>query len=323
MAHHLNDQAETFLWRLMRGAGGKGLGGMSAHDPFPGHPKLTVARPFLQIPKLELSQFAEGKGIQFREDASNEDSQHLRNRIRHRLLPELRRHFHPEIDRAILQSQGLVRADADFASATAQEWIASPKRAAFSQLHPALQRWVIWHQLIELKLEPQHDQIEILRKSPGRPISINPRQALRLNPDGRVQLHETAPLKHNPRQNVITPSALWTEYVLAKTRIRCRIAPTKPRAFEGELFDAGRVGEKILLRHWQPGDRFQPIGMEQPVKLQDLFTNAKVPAAEKRQRVLACTETGDIFWVQGLRIGEIAKTQPHTARFLGWICGKS
>ena len=92
-AHHLDDQAETFLWRLMRGAGGKGLGGMRACDPFPGHPKLTVARPFLQIPKHDLRQFAECESIQFREDASNDDSHHLRNRIRHKLLPELRRNF--------------------------------------------------------------------------------------------------------------------------------------------------------------------------------------------------------------------------------------
>lgn len=323
MAHHLDDQAETFLWRLMRGAGGKGLGGMRARAPFPGHPKLTVARPFLQIHKRDLRQYAENDGIQFREDASNEETNHLRNRIRYQLLPELRRNFHPEIDRAILQSQGLVRVDADFVSAAAHEWLASHQRKPFSQLHPALQRWVIWHQLIELKLEPQHDQIETLRQSPGRPISINPRQALRLDPDGRIQLHETVPLKHNPSQNVFTPSARWTEHVLAKTYIRCRIAPTKPREFEGEIFDASRVGGKIHLRHWQPGDRFQPIGMEQPVKLQDLFTNAKVPAAEKRQRILACTEAGEIFWVQGLRIGEIAKTQPDTARFLGWIYGKS
>ena len=323
MAHHQDDQVETFLWRLMRGAGGKGLGGMRERSPFPDHPKLTVARPFLQIPKRELRRFAESEGIQFREDASNEDTNHLRNRIRHQLLPELRRNFHTEIDRAILQSQGLIGADADFVSAAAREWIASPKRMAFSELHPALQRWVIWHQLIELKLEPQHHQIETLRQTLGRSVSINPQQALRVDPDGLVQLHETKPLKHDLRQNLFAPSARWSEHVLAKTRIRCRIAPIKPREFSGEVFDANQVGGKILLRHWQPGDRYQPIGMEHPVKLQDLFTNAKVPATEKRQRVLACTEAGEIFWVQGLRIGEIAKTRPNTSRFLGWICGQS
>ena len=317
-AHHLDDQAETFLWRLMRGAGGKGLGGMSAHDPFPDHPNLTVARPFLQTPKRDLRQFAESEDIQFREDASNEDSQHLRNRIRHRLLPELRRHFHPEIDRAILQSQGLVRADADFASATAQEWIASPKRAAFSQLHPALQRWVIWHQLIEQDIEPQYEQIERLRHSPDQPFSINAHQTLCRDSKGIVHVQKISTLAFSPDQLSLSPTRRWTEVEFSNTIIRCRITSSKPARMRGELLDADRVGNNIVLRHWRPGDRFQPIGMKQTVKLQDLFTNAKIPAYAKRRCVLASTEQGQLFWIQNIRIGDLAKITHKTKRFLQW-----
>jgi tRNA(Ile)-lysidine synthase len=85
-----------------------------------------------------------------------------------------------------------------------------------------------------------------------------------------------------------------------------------------EFFDADRVGERVVLRHWRAGDRFQPIGLGQSAKLQDLFTNAKVPALEKRERVIACAASGEIFWVQGLRIGEMAKIRPETSRFLEW-----
>jgi tRNA(Ile)-lysidine synthase len=85
-----------------------------------------------------------------------------------------------------------------------------------------------------------------------------------------------------------------------------------------EAFDADQIGNWITLRHWQPGDRFQPIGMTQAVKLQDLFTNAKVPAAERRTRVLACAEDGAIFWVEGLRISEQAKVTANTSRSLLW-----
>jgi tRNA(Ile)-lysidine synthase len=86
----------------------------------------------------------------------------------------------------------------------------------------------------------------------------------------------------------------------------------------GELLDADRVGNNILLRHWRPGDRFQPIVMKRSVKLQNLFTNAKIPAAEKRQRVLACTEQGQLFWIQKFRISDLAKITPKTKRFLQW-----
>ena len=64
-----------------------------------------------------------------------------------------------------------------------------------------------------------------------------------------------------------------------------------------EFFDAGKVGGKITLRHWRPGDRFQPIGLKSPV---------------------AAAENGEIFWVEGLRISENFKLTPQTRRRLVW-----
>ena len=93
----------------------------------------------------------------------------------------------------------------------------------------------------------------------------------------------------------------------------------RPQPLAGrETFDGDKVGSKILLRHWQPGDRFQPIGLKSPVKLQDLFVNAKIPVQQRRERVLATTADGIIFWVEGLRIGEKFKLTPATRRKLVW-----
>jgi len=85
-----------------------------------------------------------------------------------------------------------------------------------------------------------------------------------------------------------------------------------------ELFDADKVGSRIVLRHWRPGDRFQPIGMVKSLKLQDLFTNLKVPAARRRALALAATARGEIFWVEGVRISERFKLDKHTKRRLKW-----
>ena len=85
-----------------------------------------------------------------------------------------------------------------------------------------------------------------------------------------------------------------------------------------EWFDAGKVGGRVTLRHWRRVDRFQPIGMERAVKLQDLFTNMKVPREERHRRVVAVTAEGTIWWVEELRIGEMFKIQPGTGRFLKW-----
>jgi len=85
-----------------------------------------------------------------------------------------------------------------------------------------------------------------------------------------------------------------------------------------EVFDADRVGKRVILRHWQPGDRFQPIGMDRALKLQDLFVNQKVPRAKRHTLVVATTAAGDIFWVEGLRIADPFKLTTGTKRRLLW-----
>jgi tRNA(Ile)-lysidine synthase len=92
-----------------------------------------------------------------------------------------------------------------------------------------------------------------------------------------------------------------------------------PKAGVGqESFDADRVGSLVRLRHWQPGDRFQPIGMSCPVKLQDFFTNQKVARDRRRRLIVAATATGEMFWVEGMRISERFKLTKETIRRLQW-----
>ena len=84
-----------------------------------------------------------------------------------------------------------------------------------------------------------------------------------------------------------------------------------------EVFDAAKLGGSVSLRHWRAGDRFQPLGMPQAVKLQDLFTNAKIPR-ERRRELLVATAAGEIFWVEGLRMAERFKLTVETKRGLVW-----
>jgi tRNA(Ile)-lysidine synthetase-like protein len=85
-----------------------------------------------------------------------------------------------------------------------------------------------------------------------------------------------------------------------------------------EYFDAELVGSEVILRHWQPGDRFHPIGMPTDAKLQDLFVNQKVPRALRHKLVVAEIEKGHIFWVESLRISERFQLTKTTKRRLQW-----
>jgi tRNA(Ile)-lysidine synthase len=85
-----------------------------------------------------------------------------------------------------------------------------------------------------------------------------------------------------------------------------------------EFFDADAVGDVVVLRHWQPGDRFWPCGMPGPVKLQDLFTNQKILRKRRHDLMLAVTAQAEVFWVEGMRISERFKLTSQTNRCLQW-----
>lgn len=104
---------------------------------------------------------------------------------------------------------------------------------------------------------------------------------------------------------------LWAVHPLKTFRV------PKPQVAK-EAFDADKVGGRITLRHWRAGDRFQPIGMPKPVKLQDLFVNLKIPREKRHDLVVAVSEGNGIFWVESLRISERFKLTPQTSRRLEW-----
>jgi tRNA(Ile)-lysidine synthase len=97
---------------------------------------------------------------------------------------------------------------------------------------------------------------------------------------------------------------------------RSRIRP----AAGSEMFAAAAVGPVIILRHWRPGDRFQPLGFTGESKLQDIFVNRKVPATRRRGLLVATTGDHDIFWVESLPPGERFRVTDSTRRVLVWKC---
>ena len=112
VAHTKNDQAETFLLRLLRGAGPRGLSGM--------HPRSgIVVRPFIDSYRSDVREFLEAGAIEFREDASNADRTIPRNRIRHELLPFLETHFSPGVVDVLDREAAIAREDAEYLDAVA------------------------------------------------------------------------------------------------------------------------------------------------------------------------------------------------------------
>jgi tRNA(Ile)-lysidine synthase len=322
LAHHADDQVELFFLRLLRGAGGEGLAGMKWSAPSPADRRIRLVRPLLATRRAALRAFARHHRIRFREDASNATTEMLRNRVRHELLPLLRRRYQPALEEIILRAMEIVGGEAEFVAEAARAALRGkpPPRAGW----PAgVQRRMLQLQLQARGVPAEFGLIESLRSQPGRRICVNPRLAVACDRKGR--LHFTVPGRpaFNEQEMPVALTGRAGEFGFGGLQVRWRIAPAKgrtlpPRKAGQEWFDAGRLGSRIRLRHWRAGDRFRPIGMDSAVKLQDWFTNRKVPAARRRRLVVGETEAGEIFWVEGQRIAEVAKLRPETKRRLLW-----
>jgi tRNA(Ile)-lysidine synthase len=326
LAHHANDRVEGYFLRLFRGSGGTGLSGMSYRSNSPLDPALTLARPLLDCRKEELVAWVREEGLRFREDASNRTLDGLRNRIRNELLPLLRARYQPALTETVLRTIDLAREETEVVREAAERWLDGRSRDPFESLPIAVQRQCIQIQLLRAGVEVNFQRVEALRQQADSAVTVRPGQRILRTTAGLIKTCCESEMAIRGLDSLKIKigngegSATFAQCGLEWRVQRGRGTQWGRRADGSEYFDADKVGRVVVLRHWRAGDRFQPIGMAGPVKLQDLFTNAKVSAGEKRSRVLATTREGEIFWVEGLRIAEGFKLDKHTRRRLKWRC---
>jgi tRNA(Ile)-lysidine synthase len=332
LAHHADDQVELFFLRLLRGAGGEGLAGMKWRSPSPTDKKISIVRPLLNFSKSELAEFARENKIRFRDDATNFSSNFLRNRIRNELLPLLRKNYQPGLNQTVLRLMEIVGAESEFVGRSSERQFAQNKNRSrlasaatngnFERLPTAIQRRILQSQLTKLNLPLDFDLIEKLRQSPNQVVSVGRNLSVARKNSGEIELRTKSKpefktnavrvnLKAGKRAEFSGEIFQW-QFSVAKN------SPLPKRQVAREFFDADKIGGEIILRHWRAGDRFQPIGLSSPVKLQDLFTNAKIPPTQRRNLILGETIGGEIFWAEGLRISEKFKLTSQTKRRLIW-----
>lgn len=323
LAHHADDQVELFFLRLLRGAGGEGLAGMKWQNPSPFAPQIRLARPLLDVPKKDLEEFARDRKIPFSVDATNACLDLQRNRVRHELIPLLTTQYQPALSRSIPRVMDLVGAEAEFAAETARRWLDHPDQSSFAKMPVAVQRQVVRHELLRLNVVPEFELVERLRLHDSQWFAVGSDVQVARDPDGRLRKRGLEATSFSGGRMTLRLSGPEREVCFGGVKIQWAVADSTGKARDWKLgrtewFDADKVGDRICLRNWQPGDRFQPIGTGAPRKLQDLFTNLKVPRAERHQRVVASTQAGELFWVEGLRMAERFKLDENTSRTLKW-----
>jgi tRNA(Ile)-lysidine synthase len=334
VAHTRDDQAETFLLRLLRGAGPRGLGGM--------HPRSgLVVRPFIEASREEVRNFLREGAVEYREDASNADVDIPRNRIRHELIPFLEARFSSSIVEVLDREAAIARDDAQFldaAAAAAAHRVAvrQPDRVEISirpllEESPAIARRVLRdaQQFVSGGKFVGFGAVEAVlalavSNSTG-PIDL---------PGHRVhRLGETLVLTRRAGRSVTRPPDAPFSYGLdvpgtvtvpeaaCAISAEVRTVPSdgsagalRPLVGRGDevVVEGRHLAGPLVVRSRQPGDAFRPLGFHGRKTLQDFFVDAKVRRDARGRIPVVVDAEGRIIWVAGLSVAEDFRVTDRT-----------
>jgi tRNA(Ile)-lysidine synthase len=322
LAHTRDDQAETLLLRLARGAGTRGLAGMAPRG-------ADRVRPVLDCSRAELRAFLNERGEAWREDASNADLANPRNHLRHVVLPRLA-DLNPHVGAALSRTATILRADAaclDLLAADAAVRVLSctPSRvllrtAALAELPEALARRVALTALETAAPGRSYglEEADAVRQAAVRGAAVD-LPGVRLEPSGRdavlqrrtaagssgsAGFHVELPVPGTARD----PAGRWC---IDAGRPGPPPAPAPPGGTSVAV-DADMVRAGLAVRRRAPGDRLQPAGLAGRKKVQDLFVDRKVPRDERDHVPLVVDANEAIVWVAGHALAEPFRVTPRT-----------
>ena len=302
-AHHLNDRVETFFMHLMRGSGLRGLRSIPRRE---GH----ALRPLLDWTRGDLEAYANAQGLRWREDASNATDAYLRNRIRQDLMPAfegLAEHGLEATGRSmdfLEEAHQLMLAQAE---TFADEWIQALPAGMEALPLRALDRLADSGTLRKYFFErysfgpAKAEEVMALRHSQsGRMCAGSHWEAWRDRE--RILFCRKAQVER-PVQYLSQPDGSFEAEISLRWHVleAGEIAPS-PNP-QNALLDLSLLEWPLLLRPWQPGDRFVPSGMRGSKKLSDYLTDLKLSVPEKRHVWVLCSGE-DVCWVPGYRVDE-------------------
>ena len=332
-AHTADDSVESILIMLARGCGSQGLIGIT---PLLRMGMITVVRPLLKTDRHIIEKYLQRRNLKWREDISNIDQTFLRNRVRHELLPLLEEKYNKGIKNALVRLADVLRSE--------NELLVALTAAIYAESHDeskhaldcsvmvkyplAARRRVLRHWLKENAVNAGTPDFQTINKldnmlinsTRGRSLElaggITVRQTdrqLKLETRNRKEPSQYLVRIQVPGNTVLPGTGLIVRVNIATGFRRKREIPGKFPARASLSLKKWRR-QKIVARTWRPGDRMHPYGLKGSKKIQDIFSDAKLPAGMRRYLpVFECG--GEIIWIPGYRIAEkwqVAKTMDNS-----------
>ncbi len=343
-AHHQNDQVETIFLHLIRGTGPGGMAGMCSVSPLPIHEtgiertqctpvkRVPLIRPLLSTARSKIWAYLTASGILYRKDSTNQQSVFFRNRIRP-VLAQWEKARPGFFDR-VCQLADIQRDEEDFW----QQYILRTERARRSQIsslelkpflryHKAVQRRILKHSMGLTDFATIERVRALAKVKKPKQISI---------PEGFVEKTSHFIVIHKGKSvlghKTSTRSPLSRAYKMPvpgqlriKTDSRCfdicaRVVRSLPSGWKKTctrvFVDAEKLkAHSLRVRFWQPGDKFKPLGIRGHKKLQDFFTDQKIPF-EQRGSIPLLVNSQGIVWIVGHRMSNDVKITTSTRKIV-------
>jgi len=324
IAHTADDQVETFILRMVKGTGIRGLQSIPLK-------RDTIIRPLLTSYRSEIAAYAHRYAIRFVEDSSNRKTMYERNFIRQEILPHMEKvnpRFREKIidllDDLSIINEFLNTQVADFLETTRLKMEDGIVLAAdeLNGLDGETRFRVLSNILMTMKKGyiPVRQHIRLIEKIlRGRKpnLSITLPHGIRVKKSyNRVRfthrleepvIEDIVPIREGI--NTITPFNL-TLHVMEEVTRPTEFLPDHYCAY----FDKDKIGN-LYMRTFRYGDRFVPLGMPGAVKVKDFFISRKIPQ-EKRRHIPLLLSENDIIWVVGFRIDDRYKITEKTQHIL-------
>jgi len=309
--HTLDDQAETVLLRLVRGAGTRGLAGIYPRANKPqsaDHSSLfPVIRPLLGTRRAQLETYLKGIGQGWREDSSNRDLRHARNRIRHGIVPRLERTLNPRLKETLAETAEIARSEEEYWQAEVERvmpgmWEAGSRRlTGVHGLPLALQRRVVRAAAESIGMRLEFRQVdEILGQGGlvGPPVGL-PGGWLVARGKDRLEFIRSAKTEVGDYAYVLAvPGMVQVPEIDGRFEAVVVPADALPGYNPDHILELALLQKELTVRNWRAGDRFWPAHSKSPKKVKELLQARKLAGAERK--LWPVVVSGDeIVWVRG------------------------
>ena len=323
-AHTRDDQAETVLLRVLRGAGTRGLAAIHRQVRFPGG---SVVRPMLEVSRGEVEAYLRSLDQPWREDASNRDLRMTRNRIRHELLPLLRREYNPNLDQVLSEMAEVAAGEEDFWSQQVNAVLAGeaetnqPSGIALDLLlcQPlALRRRLVRALAVSagaaLDFHHVEQVLSLLELGPGKTVELpggiqagNTGRELRFHPgclkEGEVSAGYDVPLA--------VPGEVEVRQIGRRFRASLLEGVGPDSGYNVCHLDPALLAPELRVRNWRPGDRYWPAHTKSPRKVKELLQERRLGPAKALWPVVE--SGGELVWIPGFAPAARFRVQADTA----------